>query len=168
MSIDHGVDCSACREAPRVFVTVVKGGEAVTVGFCPKHAEAAGVLHPAGWHLLPTAEASLPGSMPVAGPQCPGCGFALARFEREGRLGCGDCYQAFSASLDPLLRRMHPGSRHRGKIPARERDEALLKMRIRILEKELAEAIGREAFEDAAMKRDQIRAIRDELEPSSH
>ncbi|MGJ3244417.1 MAG: UvrB/UvrC motif-containing protein [Opitutales bacterium] len=158
--------CSQCPEPAVVHVSLVMGGEIQTVCFCSRHAAGSGVLTPVGWQLLPQTEATFTPVLVPAGPHCPTCGFGQARFEREGRLGCSDCYTAFSGTLGRLLARMHPGTCHQGKIPAQARDAALLKMRMALLEKEMAEAIGREAFEDAAVKRDQIQAIKAQLDPA--
>ena len=49
--------------------------------------------------------------------KCPSCGFTYQDFKKVGRLGCGDCYEAFKKHLAPLLKRIHGADRHVGKIP---------------------------------------------------
>jgi protein arginine kinase activator len=92
--------------------------------------------------------------------RCPTCGFNQADFKKTARLGCADCYSVFSEGLAALLKPMHKGIQHRGKIPqsfrrAKDHTEEILK-----LERELQTAILREDFEHAAILRDQLKAVR--------
>ena len=52
-----------------------------------------------------------------AGLTCPSCGLKYAAFRADGRLGCPDDYDAFRPALEPLLDRIHRGTRHQGKAP---------------------------------------------------
>ena len=56
------------------------------------------------------------------GKPCPTCGMTAADFKRTSRLGCPDCYNHFASSLAPLIRDMHSGNTHAGKIPAKYAD----------------------------------------------
>ena len=48
---------------------------------------------------------------------CPDCGYETADFRRTGRLGCAQCYTAFSSLIKLVLEDMHSGGEHMGKIP---------------------------------------------------
>lgn len=99
----------------------------------------------------------------VASP-CASCGLTYDDFRKIGRLGCSECYTAFSRYLGPLLKRIHGASQHLGKVPSRyvesvkkvvkgvtkELDIADLKVRLQA-------AIEREEFEEAARLRDEIK-----------
>ncbi len=87
-------------------------------------------------------------------PPCPGCGLTGEEFRKHSRLGCSACYDHFTQDLAPLLRDMHSGEHHVGKVPRRAMD-AVLQQR---LEAELADAVARQQFEQAAVLRDRLRA----------
>ena len=89
--------------------------------------------------------------------KCPACGFGQTDFKKTGRLGCATCYETFAEGLAPLLKGMHKGVAHVGKVPGRfaismER-ESLLKG----LHEDLRAAVSEENYESAARIRDRIR-----------
>lgn len=90
--------------------------------------------------------------------KCPSCGLTFTDFRQIGRLGCSDCYAGFGSSLDPLLRRIHGSTAHTGKVPKRAGGRIRVKKEIELLRKKLQEAVQREAYEEAAKIRDEIRA----------
>jgi len=92
------------------------------------------------------------------GKPCPGCGLSFADFRREGRLGCGQCYNFFFPSLGPLIGSIHHQTKHAGKVPAAHR-EAAPALDLKSLKTALAEAVDKENFELAARLRDQIREL---------
>ena len=47
---------------------------------------------------------------------CAFCGLTLEEFRKTGRLGCSHCYVSFDAHLRGLLRRLHGGTQHVGKV----------------------------------------------------
>lgn len=83
--------------------------------------------------------------------QCPACGFTSEDVRKTGRLGCPECYEAFSSMLQEVLNDCQKGLHHSGKIPSKM--QGVRKDR---LEKELRQAIAEERFEDAAKIRDQL------------
>jgi len=110
--------------------------------------------------------------------KCPNCGLTYADFKKIGRLGCGQCYNVFRQYLAPLLKRIHGSNQHVGKSPVRrtkiaqaapapgagvaaETPSAAPKRKadLQELKAQLAKAIEKEAFEDAARLRDQIKAM---------
>ncbi len=91
--------------------------------------------------------------------QCPRCGLVYSEFKESGRLGCSECYDTFRAQLRPLLRRIHGSTRHVGKTPARDQERVALRREVQRLYEELQRAVEREEFENAALLRDQIRAM---------
>jgi protein arginine kinase activator len=84
---------------------------------------------------------------------CPACGLKYAAFRADGRLGCPDDYDAFRPALEPLLERIHRGTRHGGKAPR----AAALRAELSELRGQLAAAVEAENYEDAAELRDRIR-----------
>ena len=89
--------------------------------------------------------------------QCSGCGLLFSSFKETGRLGCPECYNAFSTQLKPMLRRIHGATRHVGKAPVRDAGRLLRRKERSRLHDELERAIEREDFETAAQLRDRIR-----------
>jgi protein arginine kinase activator len=95
---------------------------------------------------------------------CPFCGLSTKDFREIGRLGCPQCYPTFEEYLRSLLRRIHGGTQHVGKVylppdpTASEREK-----RLGALRRKLARAIEAEDFERAADLRDEIR----DLEPAT-
>lgn len=107
---------------------------------------------------------AVPGAQPalaseLAGQRCPRCGHSYLEFARTGLLGCPECYEAFSAALQPLIGRVHGRSRHEGKSPARGGGQLRLRRQTEDLRRQLASAVAEQAFERAAELRDRIREI---------
>lgn len=177
--------CQRCHRRPaRYHVSRTVNGETVEeLDLCEHCAAETGELPAAIWQQDPhTAIAQwLAGLLgegaatPETGEQpaeqqadrCPHCGLTFAEFARTGLLGCPECYQSFQAQLSSLIRRMHGASHHEGKSPARA-GQGLRKRHARDdLKRQLAEAIATEAFEKAAVLRDQIRGIEAESDQGS-
>jgi protein arginine kinase activator len=95
----------------------------------------------------------------AAGVQCPTCGLTFAQFSQIGRLGCSDCFKAFDSRLKPLLRRIHAGCAHNGKVPVKVQSRVKAIRQIDLLKDDLQVKIQNEAFEEAAVLRDQIRSL---------
>jgi protein arginine kinase activator len=96
-------------------------------------------------------------------PRCSICGQSYQDFTQGGKLGCANCYKIFGYHLTPLLRRVHGSQKHKGKIPARSGGVLILKKEIQDLKQQLAEAIQKEEFEDAAKLRDQVRNLEKQM-----
>ncbi len=96
---------------------------------------------------------------------CPDCGMTLAEVSRTGLMGCPGCYKAFSASLAPMLRRMHGDASHIGRIPANAAEEVRVRRRLAEAKEELSAAVAAEEYEKAAALRDEIRALQAKAEP---
>jgi protein arginine kinase activator len=92
-----------------------------------------------------------------AGLKCPACGFTQSDFKKAGRLGCPECYETFAEPLKGLLKTMHKGTRHVGKMPEALRHGRDLSDRLKNLQKRLSQAIEAEDFEEAAILRDEIK-----------
>lgn len=95
---------------------------------------------------------------------CEFCGLTFSDFRDTGRLGCPHCWSTFEPRLRKLLRRIHGGTNHVGKVylpPDPSVSER--KKRLEGLRRKLERAVETENFERAAELRDQIQA----LEPST-
>ena len=91
--------------------------------------------------------------------KCPSCAFTYRDFKKAGRLGCGDCYEAFKKQLEPLLKRIHGATRHVGKIPVMVGKAVKDTITLQELRMKMEKAIQTEDFEEAAKLRDKIRDL---------
>ena len=92
--------------------------------------------------------------------KCPSCGLTLSQLRQTGRLGCGVCYTHFDEHLRSLLRRLHGGTKHVGKIALTgDAEESDRSARMLSLRRSLQRAVEAEDFEQAATNRDQLRKM---------
>ena len=91
--------------------------------------------------------------------KCLVCGFTQADFKKTGRLGCSACYVTFAEGLGGLLKAMHKGTEHVGKLPQRAHREIERGDRMRALNEDLEKAVAEENYENAAALRDQIKQL---------
>lgn len=91
--------------------------------------------------------------------KCPVCGYTLSDFKRNGKFGCGECYRTFEKSAEQILRQIHSGSRHSGKIPSKSGAEVKAKRRLEELKRKLKEAVNNEDYETAARLHAEIKTI---------
>ncbi len=103
----------------------------------------------------------------AAGRQCPACGLTFAQFSQVGRLGCSECFSAFEDKLKPILRRIHAGCAHSGKVPVKVQSRVKAIREIDQLKETLQEKIQNEEFEEAALLRDRIRALESQIAESA-
>jgi protein arginine kinase activator len=158
--------CDSCKQRPaNVFLTQILDGKMQKVNLCEVCSEEKGVTNPHGFELadlLLGMGASEEMQKSNAGVKCPTCGFSQADFKKTGRFGCSNCYDVFSDGLEAMLKNMHRGLEHKGKVPPRlqrikEREEQLKK-----LQRELRKAVADENYEKAAGLRDEIRTFEGE------
>jgi protein arginine kinase activator len=137
------------------------------VDLCEDCAKAKGVDDPTGFalaDLLMGLGASEELATAHAGAEefaCPNCGFTQADFKKAGRLGCPTCYDTVSEGLANVLKSMHKGTRHVGKIPRGLKLGRDFQERIKTLQRSLEEAIAVENYEEAARLRDTIRQLKE-------
>jgi protein arginine kinase activator len=91
--------------------------------------------------------------------ECPACGIKFVEFRNSGRLGCPNDYQEFRDELLPLLESIHGDTKHMGKAPRRLGQNKQTQSELMQLRKQLHQAVTREAYEEAAKLRDQIRQL---------
>jgi len=161
--------CMVCKEKEaKVHLTQIVGDKMQKVDLCEECAGKKGVDDPAGFSLADlmlgsgTAQETEPPSRAVE-VRCPKCGFTQADFKKAGRLGCPDCYVAFAEGLDGLLKTMHRGTRHTGKVPQTHAQTRDIAEKLKLLQKKLEKAVHDENFEQAALMRDEIKLVREKL-----
>lgn len=164
--------CDKCKKRPAtVHYQQVINGQAREQHLCGQCAAGFGAFGTLDLNKLFAAPA------PQEQISCPVCGMSLGEFQAVGRFGCSYCYQAFAEAIKPLIRRYHGDRRHKGKIKhplkyqtgssellsppeGKLADKTYEKL---ALQKQLAELVELERFEDAAKIRDKIKAVEGEI-----
>src|SRR6185295_4660616 len=137
-------DVCKCNDAT-VFLTQILEGKMQKVNLCDGCSKEKGVQDPTGFALadlllgIGAAEEIEKGS---STQKCPVCGFTQADFKKTGRLGCSACYDAFSEGLESLLKAMHKGTEHVGKVPQRAHQQIQMNDRMRALTADLQKAVA--------------------------
>lgn len=122
----------------------------------------------------------LPEFNPIKELKCDNCGMTFEEFMDTGKFGCSNCYNAFESKIDPILKNIHGGNRHVGrlgkvldvtKLEGQEKNhDVQLKTentskegekisKVDKLKEELQKAISEERYEDAARIRDEIKKL---------
>ena len=161
--------CCICKEKEAtVHLTQIAGDKMQKVDLCEECAKTKGVNDPTGFSLADLllglgASQELEQSAAGVELKCPRCGFTQADFKKAGRLGCPECYKTFADGLETLLKSMHKGTRHVGKVPESLRQTRELSDRLMELQKKLNKAVEDENFEQAALLRDEIKNMSAQL-----
>src|SRR5882762_5366936 len=161
--------CCVCKEKEAtVHLTQIAGDKMQKVDLCEECAKQKGVNDPAGFSLadlLLGLGASQEMEQATGGTEvkCPACGFTQADFKKAGRLGCAECYKTFAEGLEGLLKTMHKGTKHVGKVPQSLQQSRDLADRLKTLQKKLDKAVADEDFEQAAQVRDEMKVTKDKL-----
>lgn len=160
--------CEQCetREAV-IHLTQIVDNELSTVHLCETCAAEKGLEPSVHGGQLPLADflAQMSKGLPAESTSstangCSFCGLELDEFKKTGRLGCSHCYVTFEPHLKSLLKRLHGGTQHLGKVylPP-DPSEADRAKRLAGLRRKLERAVESEDFERAAEIRDQIREL---------
>ena len=138
--------CDYCDQKATVFLTQLIDGQMKKVCLCESCAKEKGVTDPTGFSLADmlitgVPQLGVPGATFAAtrsggGKKCPSCGFSVDDLNRVRRFGCSECFQAFRPEVDLILRGMHQGVTHLGKVPKgfeeiHARDEKLEELRVK-------------------------------------
>lgn len=166
------MDCDKCGKPAKVHLTQLVGGQVKKIALCNECAGESGVTDPTGFALAdmllgptgpPTSKAKGAAvTASAAGPACPTCGFTLEDLKRVRRFGCADCYTAFRAEVTQMLRGMHKGVTHCGKVPDGLMEMQQRNIRLEELRGRLDKAIVAENYEEAASLRDEIHSLESE------
>lgn len=92
---------------------------------------------------------------------CPICKTRLSEVAKTGKAGCSKCYEVFRPQMEYMLGRIHSNTQHIGKVAAHAGERIKVKKELEQLNAQLQAAIARQDFEQAAVLRDQIKALQD-------
>jgi len=93
------------------------------------------------------------------------CTFCSSTFDdlvRSGKIGCAECYKVFAEELRPSVEKIHGKEKYMGKRPKRIKAKETKQDKIKALKAEMKNAVKAQEFEQAAVLRDQIRAMEEE------
>ena len=155
--------CDVCKlNQATVFLTQIVDGKMQKINLCKICSKEKGIDDPLSFGLADQF-LGLGEAMEIEkggpSPKCPACGFCQADFKKTGRLGCATCYETFAEGLDSLLKAMHKGTAHVGKVPARLERALRFNAQMKTLQGELDQAIADENYENAAEIRDRIKLL---------
>jgi protein arginine kinase activator len=157
------MNCDVCKKnQATVFLTQIVDGKMQKVNLCESCSKEKGVTDPTGFALADlllglgaAQEIERGGGV----QKCPSCGFSQADFKKTGRLGCATCYETFGEGLQSLLKGMHKGTNHVGKVPTRMQRSLEREQELKDLHRNLRKAVTDENYESAAEIRDRIRSL---------
>jgi protein arginine kinase activator len=160
---ERPLECSECKKPIVIRYTEMEKGKMIETSMCQE---------------CPCLQRKLRGvpsiqNMEVAvkaGLACGDCGTTLESFQMGHPLGCTHCYEVFT---DPIIQELHTRGRlpakinsgkkslplHLGRSPG-ESVEISPSMQLITLNEALNEMLKREDYEQAAMIRDQIKALK--------
>src|SRR5438309_7719166 len=160
--------CCICKEKEaKVHLTQIVGDKVQKVDLCEDCGKKKGIDDTAGASLadlllgLGAAQEIAQGGTEV---KCPHCGFTQADFKKAGRLGCSECYVTFAEGLEGLLKTMHKGTKHIGKVPQPLQQHKDYAEKLGKLQQRLEKAVADEDFEQAAVLRDEIKQAREKFD----
>jgi len=164
--------CNICGKHPAtVYFKGMVNNQTLKMHICDTCANKKGVLFPLGktGFSLGDLVANLSSAMTnrpnpsLLGVFCKKCRMTYAEFKLSGQLGCSNCYVAFASVLGPMLGQIHNSTQHIGKTYKKTVRPTPPVQELARLRMELRESIQHEAFEQAAMLRDQIQQLEHQI-----
>jgi len=159
--------CESCKSAQAtVHLTEIINNQKKEVHLCEKCAEKKGITVKAHFSItdllasLTESAGKSRGGSQFAQMVCPGCGLTFGEFQRKGRFGCAEEYEAFREAIVPLVEKIHGAVQHVGKIPRRADEDVEQKAKVLDLQQRLKRAVELEDYEQAARIRDEIQGLR--------
>ncbi|MBR89774.1 MAG: excinuclease ABC subunit B [Verrucomicrobiales bacterium] len=157
---------TGCENEATVHLTEIVEGQMKKIDLCEDCAKDKGVTDPQGFALADlllglgaSSEIEAAGGGELV---CDECGFAHADFKKSGRLGCPACYQTFAGPLEGMVKQMHKGTEHVGKVPKALQQVKRATQQREKLQQRLARAVEEENYELAAQLRDEIKELEQE------
>ena len=147
--------CSMCNEYATVHLTQIINNQIQKIDLCESCAQKKGVADTEGFSLAEMLSNAEYQSINYK-ENCQECGLTIAEFKKSGRFGCATCYESFVTVLQPILEEMHFGNYHVGKLPVKCHEGIYKEEQIKTLKNKLNTAIKSEAYEDAALYRDEL------------
>ncbi|MGI6497720.1 MAG: UvrB/UvrC motif-containing protein [Oscillospiraceae bacterium] len=95
---------------------------------------------------------------------CPRCGSTWTEVQGSGKVGCAECYEIFSDRLLPYVQKLHGTAVHVGRTPQAASVAKKAEDILSHLQTQLEAAVEEQNYEQAAIYRDEIRALKGGME----
>lgn len=157
--------CSNCTKKTTIHFTQIINNKVYKLDMCEDCPLKKDVIDPGNFSLtdiFKPEEANME-EVPTQDVSCEACGFTHSEFEKRGRLGCPECYTWFEQPIRNVIKDMHYGMEHSGKLPSLAVERVSLNQKMVDLKKDLEKVIAEEDFEQAAELRDQIVELESKL-----
>ena len=165
--------CQFCENEANVFYTQVIDGKSKKMNLCDSCAEEQGVTSLEEFKIADSLMSDEPAitspgnDTKLDNSECSNCGFTLNDLRKIGRLGCSSCYSQFGAEVKSMLKNMHRGIEHKGKMPVGMIADMKEKRKLQKLQTALDRAIADENYEQAGELRDKLTALENAPKKSS-
>ena len=132
-----------------------------TVHLCKEHAIEAGLdLAHSDFSVV----LKIQDKAPTQVKSCSDCGMTIADYKKGTLLGCPECYESFSNELHGVIKRVQNNkTEHIGRCPSLLGEASERELLIRNLKQQLNDAVQSEAYERAAVIRDQLKCLHEEI-----
>jgi len=158
---ESDVICQKCKKQPAtIHLTEILNNQKMERHLCEDCAREEGIAIKAQINLQDVLSGMLSAhdaAERYANLACPDCGLTYAEFRNQGRLGCPHDYEVFAEPLAEVLDKVHGGTEHTGKVPARAGAGSARQRELMQLRRRLQEAVESERYEEAAQVRDLLR-----------
>lgn len=155
--------CDKCGKQSVYRSTLILNGVSQTTNLCRDCAIKEGVFANEPTSLFEEMFSPFFGFMPfenVEDVTCPVCKTTLKQFKSTGKLGCANCYEAFSKEISKLVGKIAPHGQHKQETIKKIKTTKQTKEdKIAELKNELALAVKEERYEDAGKIKKQIQKL---------
>ncbi|MDD4716121.1 MAG: UvrB/UvrC motif-containing protein [Oscillospiraceae bacterium] len=93
---------------------------------------------------------------------CPQCKTTWREILQNGKVGCANCYSVFEELLGPYIHKIHGDATHKGHAPQNIDQHLQMEEKLLHLRAGLEVAVKEQNYEQAAVLRDEIRALEGE------
>lgn len=163
---ERPIECTECKRSVAIWYTEIVGNNISQLSMCSECPVLQRKLH---GQISEKEVGLLPGETSLA---CGECGTTLEALRVGNPLGCSNCYEVFDdiivselMTLDKVPQRVATNKKtvpiHIGRGPGEIR-EISPSLRLLALNEALTETLKREDYEQAALLRDQIKALTEE------
>jgi|UniRef100_A0A7V3VUE2 protein arginine kinase activator len=150
--------CDDCKKKPAsIFYKDVSGNQIKEVHLCEDCARKRGLLLDKKLSPLEILQKLLKNyTYEDEKVICPVCFLSLAEFKKFGRFGCGNCLLTFEPYIKTMIKEVQTSEKHIGKKAKPGGRRAIEVFR---LKEELRRALEKEAYEEAARIRDELKTL---------
>ena len=153
-------DCQDCKKPCTIHLTQIINNQIVKMDMCEDCPHAKKLQDPTQFGIMEQLLGKIEPDEISSTTKCPTCGFTETDFRKHNRFGCPDCYETFKPIVERLVKQLHKGSGHHGKVPE-HLERQINRKRLAALEQEMTDAVLKEECERAAELRDEIIALKE-------